>query len=190
MSSKAQTAHLDVTSPESITKLKDSLGDEPIDVLLNVAGIASALEDDGLETTNLSVLEKTFAVNTFGPMLLTQALLSNVLLSETKKIGIVSSRVGSIEDNSTGGHYAYRGSKAAVNSIGKSLAVNLKTKGVTVMLLHPGIVRTNILPSTTMPPDAVEPEEAVQKLWDNIISKKDVAETGKFWHREGFELPW
>lgn len=145
---------------------------------------------DGLTTTNLDILERTFAVNTFGPLLLTQALLPNVLKSSNPKIGIVSSRVGSIADNSTGGHYAYRASKAAVNSIGKSLAVDLKEKGVVVMLLHPGFVRTNILPKESMPPEAVEADEAARKLWENIVSQKEIGDTGKFWHREGYELPW
>jgi len=153
-------------------------------------GIAADFPQDSLTSTNLDVLQRTFAVNTFGPLLLTQALLPNVLKSAHPKVGIVSSRVGSITDNSTGGHYAYRSSKAAVNSIGKSMAVDLKDQGVIVMLLHPGIVRTNILPKETMPADAVEPEEAARKLWENIVSKKTMDDTGKFWHREGFELPW
>lgn len=129
-------------------------------------------------------------MNTFGPMLLTQELLPNILQSPKPKIGIVSSRVGSIGDNSSGGHYAYRASKAAVNSIGKSLANDLKDKGVIVTLLHPGFVRTNILPAESMPPEAVEADEAATKLWQNIVSKKELEDTGKFWHREGFELPW
>jgi len=155
-----------------------------------ISGIAAPSEKDALETTTLDILQKTFAVNTFGPLLFTQALLPNVLKSSNPKIGIVSSRVGSVGDNSTGGHYAYRSSKAAVNSIGKSMAVNLKDKGVTVMLLHPGYVKTNLLPDAKMPPDTVEPEEAASKLWKNIVSQKTIADTGKFWHREGFELPW
>lgn len=110
--------------------------------------------------------------------------------SASPKIGIVSSRVGSIADNGTGGSYAYRSSKAAVNSIGKSLAVDLKDQGVTVMLLHPGFVRTPLLPGAEWPPETVEPEEAAGKLWRNIVSQKGIADTGKFWHREGFELPW
>lgn len=140
----------------------------------------------------MEVFQKTFAVNTFGVFLLTQALLPNVLKSAHAhpKIGIVSSRVGSVGDNSTGGHYAYRSSKAAVNSIGKSLAVELKEKGVTVMLLHPGFVQTNLLPKAKMPPETVQPEEAARKLWENIVSKKTTEDTGKFWHREGYELPW
>lgn len=152
--------------------------------------MAALPEKDALQTTDLDILQKTFAVNTFGPLLFTQALLPNILRSSSPKIGIVSSRVGSIGDNSSGGHYAYRSSKAAVNSIGKSLAVDLKDQGVTVMLLHPGFVRTNLMPGVKMPPETVEPEEAALKLWKNIISQKTIADTGKFWHREGFELPW
>lgn len=155
-----------------------------------VPGVASGPQVDSLTSTTLEILERTFAVNTYGPLLLTQALLPNILQSSSPKIGIVSSRVGSIGDNSSGGHYAYRASKAAVNSIGKSMAMDLKDKGVTVMLLHPGFVRTNILPKETMPPESVEPEEAAQKLWDKIVSKKQIGDTGKFWHREGYELPW
>lgn len=152
--------------------------------------MASGTDRDGLQTTTLDILQRTFAVNTFGPLLLTQELLPNILQSSKPKIGIVSSRVGSIGDNSSGGHYAYRASKAAVNSIGKSLANDLKDKGVIVTLLHPGYVRTNILPANSMPPEAVEAEEAASKLWENIVSKKELEDSGKFWHREGFELPW
>ena len=184
------TGTVDVTSPESIQKFRESLGDTTVDIILNVAGIAAGPEKDGLTTTNLDILERTFAVNTFGPLLLTQALLPNILKSSNPKVAIVSSRVGSVGDNSTGGHYAYRASKAAVNSVGKSLAMDLKDKGVVVMLLHPGFVRTNILPKDTMPPEAVEADEAATKLWDNIVSKKEMGDTGKFWHREGYELPW
>ncbi|KAL2432717.1 hypothetical protein ABEF95_014793 [Exophiala dermatitidis] len=187
---QAHTAVVDVTAPDSIRNFKDSLGDIPIDLLLNIAGVAFPSEDDSLTTTDLNVLQRTFAVNTFGPLLLTQALLPNLSKASNPKIGIVSSRVGSIGDNSSGGHYAYRASKAAVNSIGKSMAVDLKAKGVTVMLLHPGFVRTNLLPKANMPPETVEPEEAARKLWENIVKKKGIDESGKFWHREGFELPW
>lgn len=123
-------------------------------------------------------------------MFVTQALLPNILASNDKKVGILTSRVGSIGDNSTGGSYAYRSSKAAANSIGKSMAMNLKDQGVTLMLLHPGIVSTNILPGISSNPEAVQPEEAATKLWKNVVSQKGIEDTGKFWHREGQELPW
>jgi NAD(P)-dependent dehydrogenase (short-subunit alcohol dehydrogenase family) len=96
---------------------------------------------DALETINLDVLARTFAVNTYGPLLLTQALLPNVLKSEHPRLGFMSSRVGSIADNSTGGSYAYRASKTALNSFCKSMAVELKEKGVVVVIMHPGIVK-------------------------------------------------
>jgi NAD(P)-dependent dehydrogenase (short-subunit alcohol dehydrogenase family) len=102
-----------------------------------------------------------------------------------------SSRVGSIADNSSGGSYAYRASKAALNSIGKSMAMDLKEKGVTVIMMHPGYVKTALDTSgrTHSLPEAVEPEEAASKLWKVLKSKK-IDDTGTFWHREGQELPW
>jgi NAD(P)-dependent dehydrogenase (short-subunit alcohol dehydrogenase family) len=152
--------------------------------------VASGSEVDSLEKSTLDIFEKTFAVNTFGPFFLTQALLPNLKAAQEAKVGIVSSRVGSIGDNSSGGHYAYRSSKAAVNSIGKSLAMNLKDQGITVLLLHPGYVQSGLLPGAKMPPETVQPKEAAEKLWRNVVKVKDIEQTGTFWHREGFELPW
>ena len=187
---KARVHQLDVTSTSSIESFKKELGDAPVDLILNVAGIMAGSDKDSLETTSLGVLETTFAVNTFGPLLLTQAVLPNLLKSSSPKIGIVSSRVGSIADNSSGGNYAYRASKTAVNSIGKSMAVDLKEKNVTVLLLHPGIVKSNLTRNLKMPPEAVMPEEAALKLWENVVKVKGMESTGTFWHREGFELQW
>lgn len=147
-------------------------------------------DEDQLETVSPDVLTRTFAVNTFGPLLLTQALLANLQLAPGPRVAIVSSRVGSIGDNSSGGAYAYRASKAAVNSVGKSMAVDLKERGVVVALLHPGFVRTNLAgPGVEPHPESVEPEEAAGKLW-RVMSGVGMEESGKFWHREGYELPW
>ncbi len=146
-------------------------------------------EQDALETVNINVLEKIFAVNTYGPLLLTQALLPNLLATSGSRVGIVSSRVGSIGDNSTGGTYAYRASKAAVNSIGKSMAMELKDKGVVVSLLHPGFVKSNLTTGSEPHPESVMPDEAASKLW-KVMMSKGIEETGMFWHREGYELPW
>jgi len=100
-------------------------------------------QQDSLETVNQDVLTATFETNTFGPLLLTQALVPSLRASQAQppRVAIVSSRVGSVGDNSTGGSYAYRASKAAVNSVGKSLAMDLKDAGIVVQLLHPGYVR-------------------------------------------------
>ncbi|KXT03969.1 hypothetical protein AC578_9289 [Pseudocercospora eumusae] len=180
---------LDVTQPESIAGFATQLAGKPVDVLLNVAGILAPQGQDDLATITKETLTKIFEVNAFGPLLLTQALLPNLLESSNPRVGIVSSRVGSMGDNSTGGNYAYRASKAAVNSFGKNLAVELQAKNVVVSLLHPGIVRTGLNPNTLPGPETVEPEEAATKLWAVFLSKS-LDETGRFWHREGYELPW
>ncbi|OTB12916.1 hypothetical protein K445DRAFT_25044 [Daldinia sp. EC12] len=184
-----KTAQLDVTSPDSIEAFASSYGDGPLDLLLNIAGIMAHPDEDSLTTVSLATLTKTFNVNTFGPLLFTQALLPNILKSEKAKIGVVSSRVGSIADNSTGGSYAYRASKTAVNSVFKNISVEMKDKGVTVVIMHPGIVKTPMTGMATDIPEAVTPHEAAGKLW-SVIKNKWLEDTGRFWHREGYELPW
>ncbi|MCJ1243395.1 hypothetical protein MMC30_000592 [Trapelia coarctata] len=146
-------------------------------------------DQDNLTTSTLAILQKTFATNTFGPLLLTQHLLPNLLASSSPRIYNVSSRVGSIADNSTGGSYAYRASKAALNSISKSMAVDLKEKGVVVLMLHPGIVKTGLDPTSHGAEGAVEPELAARELWA-VCKAKGMEGTGRFWHRTGEELPW
>lgn len=150
----------------AVTHQYPRLAGKPIDVLLNVAGVMSAKEADTLTTVNKDTLTRTFETNTFGPLLLTQALLENLIAAENAKIGIVSSRVGSMGDNSTGGSYAYRASKAAVNSVGKSMACDLQSQGIVVTLLHPGIVRSGLDPDPAAGthPETVEPEVAAGKL--------------------------
>ncbi|OTA65240.1 NAD(P)-binding protein [Hypoxylon sp. EC38] len=146
-------------------------------------------EEDTLSTVSLDTLTKTFGVNTFGPLLLTQALLPNLLKSGNPRLGVMSSRVGSIADNSTGGSYAYRASKAAVNSVFKSMAVDLKGNGVVVVIMHPGIVKTGLAPGSWEVKEAVMPEEAAGKLY-TVLMSKGLEDTGRFWHREGYELEW
>ncbi|ROW15918.1 hypothetical protein VPNG_02678 [Cytospora leucostoma] len=97
-----ETSHLDVTSQHSIDRFKERYGDGPLDLLLNVAGIFDP-DHDSLDTLNKDALTNTFSVNAFGPLLLTQALLPNILRSSQPRLGYVSSRVGSIADNSSGG---------------------------------------------------------------------------------------
>ena len=144
---------------------------------------------DALETITSSLLVHTYSANAFGPLLLTQALLPNLLASQSPRVYNVSSRVGSIADNSSGGAYAYRSSKAALNAISKSMAVDLKEKGVVVLLLHPGIVKTGLDPTSHELEAAVEPEVAAKDLWE-VCKSKGMEGSGRFWHRTGEELPW
>jgi NAD(P)-dependent dehydrogenase (short-subunit alcohol dehydrogenase family) len=150
-------------------------------------------EKDTLETIDIAKLQKTFAINTFGPLLLTQALLPNIQASQHPRVAVVSSRVGSINDNSTGGMYAYRSSKAAVNALFKSMSVDLKEKNVPVIILHPGIVKTNLDPvwmeEGTVIEGSVLPEQAASELW-KVLMSKGLESTGRFYHRSGEELPW
>ncbi|KAF2774342.1 NAD(P)-binding protein [Teratosphaeria nubilosa] len=165
----ARLHRLDVRSPESIAGLAAQLANKPIHLLLNIAGIMAPPAQDTLATTSKNILTTTFEINAFGPLLLTQALLPNLVLApeqdEEAKVGI-----------------------AAVNSVGKSLSVDLREKGVVVCLLHPGVVRTNLNPEAEHA-EAVEAEEAAAKLWE-VVRRVGVEETGRFWHREGYELPW
>lgn len=207
-----QTVQLDVTSTSSIGAFKKQFQNRKLDLLLNIAGqlqypanasesdekwslinclagVMSPQEKDSLEAVDETVLTKTFTTNTFGPLMLTQALLQNLLESPHPRLGFMSSRVGSIADNSSGGGYAYRSSKAALNSICKSLAMDLKEKGVVVVIMHPGYTKTGLDPNAYSMAEAVEPEEAAGKLW-KVLMGKGIEDTGKFWHREGWELPW
>ncbi|KAI9802161.1 MAG: hypothetical protein M1833_002082 [Piccolia ochrophora] len=185
----AQTFALDVSSPDSIASFTKFFGNQPLDLLLNIAGIMLPKDDDTLTTTSLATLTTTFTVNSVGPLLLTQALLPSLLRAPHPRIGNMSSRVGSVGDNSTGGMYAYRASKAALNSISRSMAVDLKEKGVVVVVMHPGYVKTALDPDNHALKEAVEPEEAARKLC-GVLMAKSLQETGRFWHREGMELEW
>lgn len=189
-----ETFRLDISSQEDIESFKEKVGDRTIDLLLNVAGIMYPHESDTLDKVSIINFQKTFAVNTFGPFLLTQALLPNVLKSQQPRIAVVSSRVGSIADNSTGGMYSYRSSKTAVNMLFKNLAIDLKDKNVVVSLLHPGIVKSNLdrkwkEGGNEDIKNAVEPDIAAAELW-RVMMGMGMESSGKFWHRSGEELPW
>ncbi|KAL8685884.1 MAG: hypothetical protein Q9218_007489, partial [Villophora microphyllina] len=164
-----QTFRCDLSSPESIAQFATEYqsAKKPLDILLNIAGVMASKAADSLQNVDSATLHETFQANTFGPLLLTQQLLPSLLQAKDAKIAFMSSRVGSIADNSSGGAYSYRASKAALNSIGKSMAMDLKDQGITVLLLHPGFVISGLDKSgeTEKNPQAVMPEEAAQKLW-------------------------
>ena len=172
-------ADVDVAEPLSISELAQELKGRALDVLINNAGI---LSDETLGDLNLQRIQRQFEVNALGPLMVSSALLPN--LSGGGKLVIVSSRMGSIEDNGSGGMYGYRMSKAAVNMVGKSLAEDLRSRGIAVRLLHPGMVATDMTDHEGIPP-----ESAARGLIARI-DELDINSTGQFWHANGERLPW
>jgi NAD(P)-dependent dehydrogenase (short-subunit alcohol dehydrogenase family) len=171
--------NVDVSQPESIKVMANSLEGRPIDVLINNAGILSR---EPLSDLDLSRIQRQFEVNTLGPLLVSQAMLPN--LSAGGKLIIVTSRMGSVADNTSGGMYGYRISKAGVNMVGKSLAEDLRDQGIAVRLLHPGMVATEMTGGNGIPP-----EEAASGLLSRI-DELTIKTTGELWHANGERLPW
>lgn len=174
---------IDVADPASIRRLAEELEGQPLDWIINNAGVLRRDTLGGLHDETLDDVYLQFRVNSVGPLLVTQALLGN--LQSGSRVGIVTSRMGSMGDNDSGGYYGYRMSKAAVNAAGRSLAMDLKERGIAVALLHPGYVRTEM----TGGGGDVEPMQAAAGL----IARMDglnLENTGSFWHAKGQELPW
>ncbi|NNE06794.1 MAG: SDR family oxidoreductase [Xanthomonadales bacterium] len=170
---------IDVTDPSSIRHLADRLGDKSVDWLINNAGV---LGRDSLDELDFEEIEWQFRVNSIGPLRLTQALLP--MLKPGSSVGIVTSRMGSIGDNTSGGYYGYRMSKAAVNMAGASLARDLASRNIAVALLHPGMVATEMTGGNGVPV-----EHAAQGLIARM-DELDMESSGSFWHAEGQNLPW
>jgi NAD(P)-dependent dehydrogenase (short-subunit alcohol dehydrogenase family) len=170
---------VDVTSGESLGGLTDALRGRRIDRLVNNAGI---LERDALDDLDFEAMERQFRVNALGPLRVTAAL--RPLLGEGSSVFIITSRMGSVEDNTSGGYYGYRMSKAAVNIAGKSLSIDLKDAGIAVFLLHPGYVATDMTGRQGIPA-----EQAAAGLIERMDTLQ-LEQTGTFWHQEGYALPW
>ena len=171
--------NIDVSEPDAANLIKSKLNDEPIDTLIHNAGI---LSNESLSDMNFERIEEQFKVNTLGPLRIIYGLLQN--LSAGSKIGILSSRMGSMEDNGSGGMYGYRISKAGANAVGVSLARDLKEKQISVAILHPGLVATDMTGKKGIPP-----QDSARGLIDRM-DKLKLTDTGKFWHAEGYILPW
>lgn len=171
---------VDVGSDESVRDLPARLDGVEIGILINNAGVLSR---QSLDSLDMSEIRRQFEVNSLGPLRVTQALLPR--LATGAKVAIVTSRMGSITDNTSGGHYGYRMSKAAVNIAGMSLSRDLRQRGVAVILLHPGYVNTDM----TGHAGSVPPEEAAAGLLARI-DELTLEDSGCFRHMNGESLPW
>ena len=172
---------VDLTSDEKVADLAKRLDGKSIDVLINNAGI---LERVSLDSLDIDSIRKQFEVNAIAPLRLTKALLPN--LTKGSKVIMVTSRMGSIDDNTSGGSYGYRMSKVALSMAGKSLSVDLKSQGIAVAILHPGLVKTRMTGFTN---SGITPEHSVKGLLARI-DELNLENTGTFWHSNGEILPW
>ena len=172
---------VDITSGASVLKLRENLKDTKVDVLVQNAGVA---EFNSLSNLDPQSILNQFEVNALSPLCFVQSMINN--LSESAKIALISSRMGSIEDNSSGGSYGYRMSKVALCMAGKSLSVDLKSKDISVAILHPGLVSTRMTGFTT---NGIQPEESVKGLIQRI-DELTINNSGTFWHSNGEVLPW
>jgi NAD(P)-dependent dehydrogenase (short-subunit alcohol dehydrogenase family) len=179
---RIRTLAYDASDFESPARLKTELGDQPIDLLFANAGTG---DWNGLGGVKGEVMMEVLRVNTVAPLLLAQALADNVAASERKLIALQSSLMGSIEDNKGGGFYAYRASKAALNMVAKSLAQDLKPRGVSVVALHPGHVQTR-MGGASAPVTTAQCVEGQQALFAGFNG----GDSGRFFNFDGRPLPW
>lgn len=171
---------VDVRSAESVAGLAGRVGERSIDVLVVVAAANERVDLPHLDTESIA---RQLDVNALGPLRVVAALLGR--LRQGSKLVLVTSRMGSIGDNTSGGHYGYRMSKAALNMAGRSLALDLRARGVAVGLFHPGFVRTEM----TGGRGDIAPEQAARQLIERIDALT-LDGSGQFLHAKGDPLPW
>ncbi|MEQ9364385.1 MAG: SDR family oxidoreductase [Leptospirales bacterium] len=173
---------VDVSSEQDVAKLanESAVQKAKIDILINNAGI---LRSENLADLDPASIRSQFEVNSLGPLIVTNALKNN--LAVPAKVAIITSRMGSVADNTSGGMYVYRMSKAAVNMAGVSLAHDLKEQKVAVAILHPGYVKTDMTNHIGM----IEAKESVEGLMARI-DELTLENSGTFWHTNGEVLPW
>lgn len=179
------TVHqLDVSDPDSINRLAEKLAEKPIDILLNNAG-TYATGANHFGDIDTSIWLNAIQTNTIGPLLMAQAFISNIELGQKKLIATLSSKVGSIDDNRSGGGYAYRSSKSAVNQVMKSLSIDLADRGINTVSLHPGWVQTDMGGPNALI-DTFESVNGMAKVLDNFTDEQ----SGSFINYDGSIIPW
>lgn len=171
---------VDLTDPEVGVKLQQRLQGIAVDLLVNNAGL---LHVERLGEIDYAAVMKQFQVNALAPLIITDALLGN--LNAGSKVALITSRMGSITDNSSGGYYGYRMSKAALNIAGVSLARDLRSCGISVAILHPGYAQTAMVGFG----GDITAEAAAARL-AHRIDALNLENSGTFWHSNGEVLPW
>lgn len=174
---------VDVADLGSLRALAKRIAQIRIDTLMVVAGVLSVESLDAIDDDALERMKRQFDINTLGPLRVVSALRNH--LSKGSKVGILTSRMGSMADNGSGGYYGYRASKAAVNAVGVSLARDLAEHDIAVALLHPGFVRTDM----TGGRGDVDAATSAAGLWTRM-KETTMANSGRFVHANGSDLPF
>lgn len=175
---------IDVADEASIKVAVDALEDLPIDILINNAGVFDS-DYAGLNDFTTEQWHRDFVINTMGPVLVTRAFMPNLELGVRKQVAVVSSTMGSMGDNTSGSHYVYRSTKAAVNAAWVSMARDLEPEGFTCVALCPGWVRTDM----GGPSAALSIEESTTGLF-NVLNNLTPEQNGQFINRTGAIVPW
>ena len=175
---------LNLLEKNSIKDFCSDVKDMPFDLIINNAGI---FQDEQMEETNLDpeLWLDEMMINAIGPVVLTQKLKENLISGNEKKVVFISSQMGSIDDNYSGGYYFYRTSKSALNSAAKSLSIDWKADEISVLMLHPGWVKTDMGGSKAK----LEIDESVNSMI-KVIEASNISNTGSFLNYNGDKLEW
>ena len=179
-----EIVELNLFSDESINQVSKAVEDQPIDLFINNAGMMGP-RNISLGAVSGSIWAEVFRVNTIAPLLLAQALLANIEKGQEKKMIFISSRVGSIKENSGGSMYSYRSSKTALNQVVKSLSVDLFDSNICAVALHPGWVLTDM----GGPNALIDVKTSVSGMI-SVIEKLLLSDTGKFFNYDGSIIKW
>jgi len=176
--------NVDMSDPNVGSYLAEKLLGIKINLLINNAGI---LRNEILGQLDFATIEEQLQVNALGPLRVTEALLDNMQADKSgiARIALITSRMGSLTDNTSGGRYGYRMSKVALNMAGVSLAQDVKHKDIAVGIFHPGLVATDMIGGH----GDIGPDEAAERL-DKRIYALTLENSGNFWHANGELLPW
>ena len=175
---------LDVSSNKSLKSFAENLGNLPIDIFINNAGVYGP-RNSSFGNVDEENWIPAIKVNAIAPLLLTQIIIKNIRAGTDKKLIYITSKMGSIDDNKGGGAYVYRSSKTALNAVVKSLSVDLENEGIVVALIHPGWVKTDM----GGPNALIERDTSVRGMTE-VISNLDITSTGNFYNYDGSIIPW